>query len=119
MRKELRVYVNNCNTTDRSCVRNYINVVDLAKAHAVAVERMLNSRSNEKIEIFNLGTGKGSSVLELINFFEKATGVKVPYRIVDRREGDIEQVWANTDYANNVLDWKASKTHLNPLGIGN
>lgn len=115
VRKELSVYGNDYNTVDGSCVRDYINVVDLAKAHVVAIERMLNNKSNEKIEIFNLGTGKGLSVLDLINSFEKATGVNVPYKIVDRREGDIEQVWANPDHANNVLGWKAVESIENTL----
>jgi UDP-glucose 4-epimerase len=107
IRKELSVYGNDYNTPDGSCIRDYINVVDLAKAHVIAIDRILNNRSAEKTETFNLGTGKGLSVLELIGAFEKVTGVKVPHKIVGRREGDIEQVWANPDYANNVLGWKA------------
>ncbi len=110
IRKELSVFGNDYNTPDGSCIRDYIHVVDLAKAHVVAVERMLQKKSEKNIEIFNLGTGKGLSVLELINSFEQATGVKVNYKIVGRREGDIEQVWANSDYANNVLGWKAKET---------
>ncbi|MDE7119447.1 MAG: UDP-glucose 4-epimerase GalE, partial [Muribaculaceae bacterium] len=85
-----------------------INVVDLAKAHVIAVERMLNDISDSKIEIFNLGTGNGVSVLQLIESFERATGVKVPFRIAPRRAGDIEKVWANPAYANEVLGWTAS-----------
>jgi UDP-glucose 4-epimerase len=110
IRKELNVYGNDYNTPDGSCIRDYINVVDLAKAHVIAIDRILNNRSAEKLETFNLGTGKGLSVLELICAFEKTTGVKVPYKIVGRREGDIEQVWANPDYANNVLGWKARES---------
>lgn len=107
IRKELSVFGDDYNTPDGSCIRDYINVVDLAKAHVIAVERMLNDASEAPIEIFNLGTGNGVSVLELINAFESATGVKVPHKIVGRRAGDIEKVWANPTYANTVLGWKA------------
>ena len=107
IRKELSVFGNDYNTRDGSCIRDYINVVDLAKAHVVAVERMLKDKSEEKIEIFNLGTGDGVSVLELLESFERATGVKVPRKIVGRRAGDIEKVWADPTYANEVLGWKA------------
>lgn len=107
IRKELSVFGNDYNTPDGSCIRDYIDVVDLAKAHVIAVERMLTDKSEDKIEIFNLGTGNGLSVLQLINEFETATGVKVPHKIVGRRAGDIEKVWANPDRANNVLGWKA------------
>ncbi len=108
IRKELSVFGNDYNTPDGSCIRDYIDVVDLAKAHVIAVERMLTDKSEDKIEIFNLGTGNGLSVLELINAFETATGVKVPHKIVGRRAGDIEKVWANPSYANEVLGWKAA-----------
>jgi len=107
IRKELSVFGDDYNTPDGSCIRDYINVVDLAKAHVIAVERMLEDKSEDKIEIFNLGTGVGLSVLELIAAFERATGVKVPHKIVGRRAGDIEKVWANPAYANEVLGWKA------------
>lgn len=107
IRKELSVFGNDYNTPDGSCIRDYINVVDLAKAHVIAMNRMLQDLSDDKVEIFNLGTGKGVSVLELIHTFEKATGVKVPYKIVGRREGDIEKVWANPQKANDILGWKA------------
>ncbi len=110
IRKELSVFGNDYNTPDGSCIRDYINVVDLAKAHVIAVKRMLEDKSDAKIEIFNLGTGNGVSVLELINTFEEATGVKVPHKIVGRRSGDIEKVWANPTYANEVLGWKATST---------
>ena len=109
-RKELSVFGDDYNTPDGSCIRDYINVVDLAKAHVIAMDRMLENKSDEKVEIFNLGTGNGVSVLELINTFEKATGVKVPHKIVGRREGDIEKVWANPEKANTVLGWKAVET---------
>ena len=108
IRKELSVFGNDYNTPDGSCIRDFINVVDLAKAHVKALERMLEDKSEEKLEVFNLGTGVGLSVLELINAFETYTGVKVPHKIVGRREGDIEKVWANPDRANNVLGWKAT-----------
>lgn len=107
IRKELSVFGDDYNTPDGSCIRDYIDVVDLAKAHVLAVERMLEDKSPEKIEIFNLGTGNGLSVLQLINTFEKATGVKVPHKIVGRRAGDIEKVWADPSYANEVLGWTA------------
>ncbi len=107
IRKELSVFGDDYNTPDGSCIRDFINVVDLAKAHVIAVERMLQDKSDAKVEIFNLGTGVGLSVKELIASFERATGVKVPHRIVGRRTGDIEKVWANPEYANNVLGWKA------------
>lgn len=108
IRKELSVFGDDYNTPDGSCIRDFINVVDLAKAHVKALERMLEDKSDEKLEIFNLGTGVGLSVLELISAFERATGVKVPHKIVGRRKGDIEKVWANADRANNVLGWKAT-----------
>jgi UDP-glucose 4-epimerase len=84
-------------------------VVDLAKAHVVAIERLLNGKNKAGYEIFNLGTGKGLSVLEVVLGFEKATGVKLNYKIVDRRPGDIEKIWADTTYANEELGWKAEK----------
>lgn len=107
IRKELTVFGNDYNTPDGSCIRDYIDVVDLAKAHVIAMERMLNGEDHDSVEIFNLGTGNGLSVLELINAFESATGVKVPYKIGERRAGDIEKIWANPYKANNVLGWKA------------
>lgn len=107
MRDKLKVYGNDYNTPDGSCIRDYIYVVDLAKAHVKAVERMLYSTDREQVEIFNLGTGRGLSVLEILNTFMEVTGVNVPYEIVGRREGDIEQVWAKPDKANQVLGWKA------------
>ena len=110
IRQELSVFGNDYNTPDGSCIRDYINVVDLAKAHVIAIDRMLGDKSNENLEIFNLGTGNGVSVLELINTFEKATGVKVPHKIVGRREGDIEKVWADPKHANEVLGWTAQET---------
>lgn len=107
IRKELSVFGNDYPTPDGSCIRDFINVVDLAKAHVIAISRMLENKSEDKLEIFNLGTGVGLSVLELISAFERATGVKVPYRIAPRRSGDIEKVWAEPERANSVLGWKA------------
>ena len=103
----IRQYGDDYNTPDGSCIRDYIYVVDLAKAHVKAVERMLAGKAEEQVEVFNLGTGRGLSVLEIVNTFMQVTGVDVPYEIVGRREGDIEQVWAKPDKANNVLGWKA------------
>ena len=107
LRQQLRVYGNDYNTPDGSCIRDYIYVVDLAKAHVKAVERMLTGKAEEQVEVFNLGTGRGLSVMEIVNTFMQVTGVKVPYEIVGRREGDIEQVWAKPDKANQVLGWRA------------
>ena len=107
LRPELKVFGNDYNTPDGSCIRDYIYVVDLAKAHVKAIDRMLHADDREQVEVFNLGTGTGLSVLTLINEFEAATGVKIPYTIVGRREGDIEQVWAAPKKANEVLGWKA------------
>jgi UDP-glucose 4-epimerase len=110
IRKELSVFGDDYNTPDGSCIRDYINVVDLSRAHVIAMDRILKNRSGASLEYFNLGTGNGLSVLELISLFEKATGVKVPHSIVGRREGDIEQIWADPHYANEVLGWKAIET---------
>ena len=110
LRPELKVFGDDYDTPDGSCIRDYINVVDLAKAHVVAVRRMLDKKATEQVEVFNLGTGRGLSVLEILRTFIQVTGVDVPYQIVGRREGDIEKVWANPDKANNVLGWKAMET---------
>lgn len=107
IREELSVFGNDYNTPDGTCIRDFINVVDLAKAHVIAIERMLEQKSDENVEIFNLGTGRGLSVLELIHVFEKVTGKLLNYKIVGRREGDIEQIWANPERANKILGWKA------------
>ena len=95
IRKELSVFGDDYDTPDGSCIRDYINVVDLAKAHVIAMDRMLGGKSLDNVEIFNLGTGNGVSVLELINTFEAATGVKVPHKIVGRREGNGRKDCAN------------------------
>ena len=115
VRKELSVFGDDYNTPDGSCIRDYINIVDLAKAHVIAMDRMLQGKSAEAVEYFNLGTGRGVSVLELINTFEETTGVKVPHKIVGRREGDIEKVWANPERANKVLGWTAKETLADTL----
>ncbi|MEY2629776.1 MAG: UDP-glucose 4-epimerase [Bacteroidota bacterium] len=110
LRQQLSVYGNDYPTPDGTAVRDYIHVVDLAKAHVVALQRLLNKQNAEKVETFNLGTGTGSSVLEVIQAFEKVSGQKLPYQIVGRREGDITSAYANTDKANTVLGWKAELT---------
>ncbi|WP_269240521.1 UDP-glucose 4-epimerase GalE [Flavobacterium limnophilum] len=110
LRKELSVFGDDYPTPDGTCVRDYIHVVDLAKAHVIAMKRLLDKKNLDKVEIFNLGTGTGSSVLEVIHSFEKVSGQKLPYKIVPRREGDITEAYANTDKANNVLGWKSELT---------
>lgn len=110
IREKLSVFGDDYNTPDGSCIRDFINVVDLAKAHVIAIDRILNNKQKEKVEIFNIGTGKGLSVLELIHIFEASTGVKLNYQIVSRRAGDIEQVWADPAFANDELGWKAEAT---------
>ncbi len=110
IRKELRVFGDDYNTPDGSCIRDYINIVDLAKAHVKAVKRLLSRDMADRLEVFNIGTGKGVSVKELIAAFERATGVKVPHRIAGRRAGDIEKVWADPAKANEILGWKAEAT---------
>ena len=105
----LSVFGDDYNTPDGSAVRDYINVVDLARAHVVAIRRLQDKKQKSPFEVFNLGTGKGLSVLEIIHAFEKATGQKLNYKIVKRRDGDVEQVYADTRYANQELGWKAEK----------
>ncbi|MGM0619679.1 MAG: UDP-glucose 4-epimerase GalE [Bacteroidota bacterium] len=109
LRDELKVFGDDYDTPDGSAIRDYINVVDLAKAHVVAIERLLHEKNKQNYEVFNLGTGQGVSVLEMVNGFEKVTGVKLNYKIVGRRAGDIEKIWADTTYANKELGWKAEK----------
>lgn len=110
LRNELLVYGNDYPTIDGTCVRDYIHVVDLAKAHVIALQRLIDKKNADKLEVFNLGTGKGSSVLEVIQAFEKVSGTKLPYRIVARREGDVTSTYANTDKANTILGWKTQST---------
>ena len=106
VRKELKIFGNDYNTPDGTCIRDYIYVVDLAKAHVAAMARVLD-KETDPVEVFNIGTGKGVSTLEVVEGFEKATGVKLNWSFAPRREGDIEKVWGNVDKANNVLGWKA------------
>ena len=110
IRKELVVFGNDYGTPDGTCIRDFIYVLDLAKAHVCAMARILEGKQAEPVEVFNVGTGNGVSVMELINTFEKCTGVKLNYKIGPRRAGDIEKVWGNVDKANNVLGWKAVHT---------
>lgn len=110
LRQELSVYGDDYPTPDGTAIRDYIHVVDLAKAHVVALQRLVENKNLDKVETFNLGTGTGSSVLEVITAFEKVSGKKLPYKIVGRREGDITSAYANTDKANNVLGWRAQST---------
>ncbi len=114
-REFLRVFGNDYNTPDGSCIRDYIHVVDLAKAHITALERMLNNENKQAVEIFNIGTGTGYSVLEVINTFEKASAVRLNFRVAPRREGDIEQIYADTTLANEELGWQAEKDLYNML----
>jgi UDP-glucose 4-epimerase len=110
LRDELKVYGNDYDTPDGSCIRDYLHVVDLAKAHVVAVKRLLEGRNKKSFEVFNLGTGNGISVLEAINSFERVSGIKLKYRITDRRPGDIEKIWADPSFANQELGWKTKST---------
>ena len=109
LREELSIFGGDYHTPDGSAVRDYIDIVDLAKAHVAAMERMRSGVGKSAYEFFNIGTGEGLSVLELVHKFEAATGVKVPYQLVDRRAGDIEQIWADTSLANEELGWKAER----------
>ncbi|MFQ3579026.1 MAG: UDP-glucose 4-epimerase GalE [Bacteroidales bacterium] len=110
IREELKVFGSDYNTPDGTPIRDYINVVDLAEAHVAAVKRLLTNKTDDKFEVFNIGTGQGHTVLEVIKAFEKSTGVKLKYRITDRRPGDVEKVWADTSKANKILGWKAKKS---------
>lgn len=109
VRECLSVFGNDYDTPDGTCLRDFIDVLDLAKAHVAAVDRMTQGKMKEKYEIFNVGTGKPLSVLELITRFEKANDLKLPYKIVGRRDGDVPAVWADTTLANNELGWKAER----------
>lgn len=109
LRQELSVFGDDYPTPDGSCIRDYIHVMDLAEAHVVALDRLVNNAQNEPVEVFNLGTGQGNSVLEVIQTFEKATGVKLPYKIVGRRAGDVIAVYADTTKATQVLGWSTKR----------
>ncbi len=108
LRDELKVFGNDYDTPDGSCIRDYLHVVDLAKAHVTAINRLVEGRNKSGYETFNLGTGTGVSVLEAISSFERATGLKLKYRITDRRPGDIEKIWADPSLANRELGWKTN-----------
>lgn len=110
LRKELSVFGSDYPTSDGTCIRDYIHVVDLAKAHVVALKRLIDNKNETKVEVFNIGTGTGSTVLQVINSFEKASGQKLPYKLADRREGDVAEAFADTHKANTVLGWKAEST---------
>lgn len=110
LQKELVVFGDDYNTLDGSAIRDYINVVDLAKAHVAAIERLLDNKNKSSYEVFNLGTGKGTTVLELITVFENVTGIHLNYKISGRRSGDIEKVWADTALVNRELSWETTKT---------
>jgi UDP-glucose 4-epimerase len=110
LRDELKVFGNDYDTPDGSCVRDYLHVVDLAKAHVVAVERLVEGRNKKNYEVFNLGTGTGVSVLEAIKSFERVSGIKLKYKVTERRPGDIEKIWADPAYANEELGWKTLST---------
>lgn len=109
IREQLSVYGSDYNTIDGTCIRDYIHVVDLAKAHVVAIKRMVEKQSKKPFEVFNIGTGNGYTVLQVIEAFERVTGLKLNYQLVDRRPGDVEKVWADTTFANKELNWKAEK----------
>lgn len=110
IRECLSVFGNDYNTPDGTPIRDYINVVDLAKAHVAAVKHLVSDKNNMQFDFFNIGTGKGSTVMEIIESFERSTGLKLNYKIVGRRAGDIEKVWADTTKANTILGWKAEKS---------
>ncbi|MCF0190726.1 MAG: UDP-glucose 4-epimerase GalE [Marinilabiliaceae bacterium] len=107
IREQLSIFGDDYNTPDGTPIRDYINVVDLAKAHVVAINRLIEKKNKANYEFFNIGTGNGYSVMELVKAFEASTGVKLNYKVVGRRAGDIEKIWADTTYANNELGWKA------------
>ena len=109
IRKELTVFGDDYNTTDGTCIRDYIHVMDLAEAHVFAINRLIKGEQKESFEVFNIGTGNGSSVLEVIHAFEKANGIPVPHKIGPRRAGDVVQVWAETTKVEHVLGWKAKR----------
>ncbi len=108
-REMLKIFGSDYNTPDGTAIRDYIHVTDLAKAHVVAIGRLINKKNREKTEVFNLGTGNGFSVLDVIKSFEKISGLNLNYKFVDRRSGDIERVWADTTFANKELGWIAEK----------
>ena len=114
IREELKVYGDDYDTPDGSCIRDYIHVVDLAKAHVSALHRLVNNKNKTNFEVFNIGTGKGVSVFEAIESFQRVSGVKLKYRIIGPRSGDIEKIWADTNLANSELGWKAESLSMMP-----
>jgi UDP-glucose 4-epimerase len=106
IREELKIFGDDYDTPDGSCIRDYLHVVDLAKAHVIAIKRLIENKNKKNYEVFNLGTGNGVSVLEAIKSFERVSGIKLKYRIVGRRAGDIEKIWADPSFANKELGWK-------------
>jgi UDP-glucose 4-epimerase len=110
LREELKVFGNDYDTPDGSCIRDYLHVVDLAKAHVTAVKRLIENKNKSNYEVYNLGTGKGVSVLEAIRSFERVTGIKLKYKITRRRAGDIEKIWADPSLANRELGWRTVST---------
>lgn len=110
LREELKVFGNDYDTPDGSCIRDYLHVVDLAKAHVTAVKRLIENKNKSNYEVYNLGTGKGVSVLEAIRSFERVTGIKLKYKITGRRAGDIEKIWADPSLANRELGWRTVST---------
>jgi UDP-glucose 4-epimerase len=115
IREKLLVFGNDYDTKDGSCIRDYIHVVDIAKAHVKAINRLVEGHNKKNLEIFNLGTGNGFTVLETIQSFEKVSGKKLNYQITGRRSGDVEKVYANTSFANEELGWKAERNLDNML----
>lgn len=110
IREKLRVFGNDYNTPDGTCIRDYIHVVDLSKAHLKAIERLMNNHHKDRYEVFNLGTGRGNTVMEVINTFINSTGVQLNYEIAPRRPGDVEKIWSDTKFANKELGWKAERS---------
>jgi UDP-glucose 4-epimerase len=106
LRDKLKIFGGNYDTPDGTCIRDYLHVVDLAKAHVIAVKRLIEGKNKKNYEVYNLGTGKGISVLEAIKSFERVSGVKLKYKIVERRPVDIEKIWADPSFANKELGWK-------------
>lgn len=110
LREQLSIFGDDYPTSDGSCIRDYIHVVDLAKAHVIALQRLVGQKNAERFEVFNLGTGRGSSVLEVVEAFQKVNNLKLNYKIVERRDGDVISVYADTTKANDVLGWKSEKS---------
>lgn len=110
IRECLSVFGDDYPTPDGSCLRDYIDVVDLAKAHVVAISRMIQDKNKAKYEVFNIGTGNGVSVFELVKGFEKVNDLKLNYKVAPRRPGDVVAIWADTTLANNELGWKAERS---------